>query len=48
MSNPSKTALTTPAQAAHRIDWSTRTLDISMMAGWTFLLVLTARVLLDF
>ena len=48
MSTHSEAALSTPDRDARRVDWSTRTLDISMLAGWTFLLVLTARVLLDF
>jgi hypothetical protein len=33
--------------SAQRLDWATLTLDISMWAGWAFLLVLTACVVLD-
>lgn len=48
MANSTETIIASELPRASRgVDWSTRTLDISMVAGWTFLLVLTARVLLD-
>jgi hypothetical protein len=36
-----------PGTTAPQVDWATLTLDISMWAGWAFLLVLTAFVVLD-
>jgi hypothetical protein len=33
--------------AARRVDWISLTLEVSVLAGWALLLVLTAFVLVD-
>jgi hypothetical protein len=46
---PSKSivAQATPVSPGRGEDWATLTLDISMWAGWAFLLLLTVRIVLD-